>query len=191
MANFVGVLRDAIDRLNDNRPATRGRIYEIARLNLAATLTSSVSPPSEALTEHWKSTLEEAIAEVESSFSEPPRREGIRSHAPDGHRGEYLNLSLRIAAIALQKIMAWSQTQAETFRWAKIQWGKLRPNATGFSRVSGFNFKFWHLLAVMGGASVIAPLVVLPRAPVFLGPICAINAVVGIVVVVKAKRLEF
>ena len=118
MADFVGVLRNAIDGLNDNRPATRGRIYEIARLNLAATLTS-VSPPSEALTERWKSALEEAIAEVESSFSEPsvelvaepsnilfdyPRRAEIRARvAPAGGKTQYLDRSLRITALALQK----------------------------------------------------------------------------------------
>jgi len=53
-----------------------------------------------------------------------------------------------------------------------------------------FEFKLWHLLALMGGASVVAPLVALPRAPFFLGPISAFNATVGIVLVVKARRLE-
>jgi hypothetical protein len=45
-------------------------------------------------------------------------------------------------------------------------------------------------MAFLGGVSVVAPLMVLPRAPVFLVPICAFNAVVGLVLVGKARRLE-
>ena len=204
MADFVGVLRNAIDGLNDNRPATRGRIYEAARLALVDGL-ASVGPPSEQVNERWKRALEEAIAEVENSFvessaelvAEPsnilglPGRAGTRAQAaPDGRGGEHVNRSLRIMALALQKIVTWSlNSLAETFRWAKIQWRSSGPDAAKFSRVS-LRFKLWHLLTLMGGVSVMAPLVVVPRAPIFLGPICAFNAVVSIVLVVKAKRLE-
>ena len=104
---------------------------------------------------------------------------------------EILNHWLRMIVLALQKMVAWSLISlAERLRWAKFQLGNLDPDAwLRFARAS-LKFKFWHLMALMGGVSVVAPLVVLPRAPVFLGPICAFNAVIGIVLVVKARRSE-
>ena len=105
-----------------------------------------------------------------------------------GEFGEYVNQWLRI--IALQKMVTWSLTSlAERLRWAKVQRGNSNPDAAGFSRAL-LQFRFWHLVALMGGVSVMVPLVVLPRAPVFLGAICAFNAVMGIVLVVKTRGLE-
>jgi hypothetical protein len=71
MADFVAVLRNAIDGLNDNRPAIRQRIYERARLTLTTRL-ELVDPPPEAVVERHKRVLEDAIAEVESAYREQP-----------------------------------------------------------------------------------------------------------------------
>jgi len=211
MADFVAVLRHAIDGLNDNKLAIRQRIYERARLTVATRL-ELVGPPPVAVVERHKRVLEDAIAEVERAYGEeptepvaeplsisdyshkaPPRRKatlrGIR-HTKFGEFGEHVNECLRITALASQKWRTWSlPLLAETLRWTRVQWGSSKPDAAGWARAS-LRFKLWHLLILMGGVSVMAPLVVVPRAPIFLGPICAFNAVVSIVLVVKARRLE-
>jgi hypothetical protein len=71
MSDFAAVLRNAIDGLNDNRPAIRQKIYERARLTLATRL-ESVGPAPEAVVERHKRVLEHAIAEVESEYGEQP-----------------------------------------------------------------------------------------------------------------------
>jgi hypothetical protein len=96
---------------------------------------------------------------------------------------------LRIMALELQRMVTWSLTALdERLRSATARWGTSNSEAAAFAQAS-FQFKLWHVLALMGGVSVMAPLVVLPNAPIFLGPICAFNSVVGTVLVVKARRL--
>ena len=67
MANFVAVLKNAIDGLGDYRPATREKVYQRARATLAARL-AVVGPPPLAVVERQKRVLEDAIAEVERSY---------------------------------------------------------------------------------------------------------------------------
>lgn len=71
MSDFVAVLRNAIEGLNDNRPAIRQKIYERARLTLATRL-ESVGPAPEAVVERHKRVLEDAIAEVEGEYGQEP-----------------------------------------------------------------------------------------------------------------------
>jgi len=71
MADFVAVLRHAIDGLNDNKLAIRQRIYERARLTVATRL-ELVGPPPVAVVERHKRVLEDAIAEVERAYGEEP-----------------------------------------------------------------------------------------------------------------------
>jgi hypothetical protein len=70
MADFVAVLKDTIEGLGDNRPAMRERVYQKARVTLATRL-AVVGPPPAAVAERQKRVLEEAIAEVESSYAGP------------------------------------------------------------------------------------------------------------------------
>ena len=67
MANFVAVLKNAIDGLGDDRSATREKVYQKARTVLAARL-EAVGPPPLAVVERQKRVLEDAIAEVEGSY---------------------------------------------------------------------------------------------------------------------------
>jgi hypothetical protein len=67
MANFVAVLKNAIDGRGADRSATRERVYQKARAILAARL-EVVGPPSLAIVERQKRVLEDAIAEVEGSY---------------------------------------------------------------------------------------------------------------------------
>jgi hypothetical protein len=67
MADFVAVLKNAIDEAGDDRSATRERVYQKARAIVAARL-AVVGPPPSTVVERHKRVLEDAIAEVESSY---------------------------------------------------------------------------------------------------------------------------
>jgi hypothetical protein len=67
MANFVGVLKSAIEGLGDDRSSTRERVYQKARAVLAARLDVVGAPPL-VVVERQKRVLEDAIAEVEGSY---------------------------------------------------------------------------------------------------------------------------
>jgi hypothetical protein len=69
MADFVAVLKNAIDGLGDDSPAMRARVYQRARATLAARL-ATVGPTPVAVAERQTRVLEDAIAEVESSYSD-------------------------------------------------------------------------------------------------------------------------
>ena len=69
MADFVAVLKKTIDALGDNTPAMREKVYQKARSTVAAKLAAINPPPPAAVAERQKRVLEEAIAEVESSYS--------------------------------------------------------------------------------------------------------------------------
>jgi hypothetical protein len=80
MADFVAVLKDAIEGLGDNRPAMRERVYQKARVTLATRL-AMVGPPPAAVAERQKRVLEEAIAEVERSYAGPIEDDPIAEFA--------------------------------------------------------------------------------------------------------------
>jgi hypothetical protein len=69
MADFVAVLKNAIDGLGDDSPAMREKVYQRARATLAARL-ASVGPPPAAVAERQRRVLEDAIAEVENSYAD-------------------------------------------------------------------------------------------------------------------------
>jgi hypothetical protein len=96
---------------------------------------------------------------------------------------------LRIVALEIQAVVTWSLANMDgKLRSAKSPWGGLDIEASWFAQASP-QFKFWHLLALMVAVAVAAPLMLLPRAPIFLGAICAFNALAGTVLVVKARNL--
>ena len=67
MADFVAVLKNAIDGLGDDSPAMREKVYQRARATLAARL-ATVGPTPVAVAERQTRVLEDAIAEVERSY---------------------------------------------------------------------------------------------------------------------------
>jgi len=102
---------------------------------------------------------------------------------------EKLDQWLRIKALELQRIVTWSLTTFdERLRSGKGVRGTSNPDAAAFEQ-SWLQFKFWYVMVLMGGVSIVAPLAVLPRAPLFLGPICAFNAAMSVVLIANARRL--
>src|SRR5262245_24588456 len=69
MADFVAVLRKTIDGLADNTPALREKVYDKARTTVAAKLAAINPPPPAAVADRQKQVLEDAIREVEASYS--------------------------------------------------------------------------------------------------------------------------
>jgi hypothetical protein len=67
MVDFTAVLKNTIDGLGDFSPAIREIVYQRARATLAARL-AAVGPPPAAVAERQRRALEDAIAEVESSY---------------------------------------------------------------------------------------------------------------------------
>jgi hypothetical protein len=75
MADFVEVLKKTIDGLGDTTPQVRARVYEKARLTVAAKLAAINPPPSAAVVDRQKKSLEDAIAEVEAQYAPPAASE--------------------------------------------------------------------------------------------------------------------
>jgi hypothetical protein len=69
MADFVAVLKKTIDGLGDTTPQVRERVYEKARSTVAAKLAAINPPPSAAVVDRQKKSLEEAIAAVEAEYA--------------------------------------------------------------------------------------------------------------------------
>jgi hypothetical protein len=68
MADFIAVLRNAIDRLSDKSPLTREKIYRRARATLEQRLVV-VGPTPTAAAERHRHVLEAAITRVESFYA--------------------------------------------------------------------------------------------------------------------------
>ena len=69
MADFVAVLKKTIDGLGENTPAMREKVYQKARTTVAAKLAAINPPPPAAVAERQRRVLEEAIVQVENSYS--------------------------------------------------------------------------------------------------------------------------
>ncbi|EKF41936.1 hypothetical protein NA8A_12725 [Nitratireductor indicus C115] len=69
MADFSAVLRKTIDGLRDNTPEARERIYQKARTTIEAKLAAINPPPSAAVFDRQRKSLEDAIASVEADFA--------------------------------------------------------------------------------------------------------------------------
>ena len=70
MADFVAVIRRAVDGLTNNTPEMRVKVYDKARSAVVRQLESMKPRPPEALFQRQLSKLEEAILEVEAEHAE-------------------------------------------------------------------------------------------------------------------------
>ncbi|TDH35135.1 hypothetical protein E2A64_15610 [Pseudohoeflea suaedae] len=68
MADFVAVIRKAVDNLSDNTPENRERVYSKARAAIRRQLEAMNPPPAEDIMNRQMSKLEGAISEVESEY---------------------------------------------------------------------------------------------------------------------------
>jgi hypothetical protein len=75
MADFVAVLKKTIDGLGETTPQMRERVYEKARLTVAAKLAAINPPPPAAVADRQKQSLEHAITAVEAQYAPPVVRE--------------------------------------------------------------------------------------------------------------------
>ncbi len=69
MADFSAVLRKTIDGLKENTPEARDRIYQKARTTIEAKLAAINPPPSAAVFDRQRKSLEDAIASVEADYA--------------------------------------------------------------------------------------------------------------------------
>ena len=81
MADFVAVLKKTIDGLAEPTPAMRERVYDKARATVTAKLSAINPPPSAAVVERQRKSLEDAIRQVEAEYSAPPPAT-TRAHDP-------------------------------------------------------------------------------------------------------------
>lgn len=72
MVDYVALLKKTIDGLPNNDEAIRERVYAKARQTVENKLAAINPPPPQAALDKQRSSLEEAIAEVESSYAAPP-----------------------------------------------------------------------------------------------------------------------
>ena len=70
MADFVAVIRRAVDGLSDNSPEMRAKVYEKARGAVLRQLESMKPRPPEEMLRRQLDKLEAAIVEVESEHAE-------------------------------------------------------------------------------------------------------------------------
>lgn len=70
MADFVAVIRRAVDGLTDNSPDLRGKVYDKARGAVRRQLEAMNPRPSDELVQRQLDKLEKAITEVESEHAE-------------------------------------------------------------------------------------------------------------------------
>ncbi|WP_425494090.1 hypothetical protein [Hoeflea alexandrii] len=84
MADFVAVIRKAVDSLPSNTPENRAKVYDKARAAIRRQLEAINPPPSDEVIARQLDKLGAAIDEVESEHAEalPSRRE--RSRRADG-----------------------------------------------------------------------------------------------------------
>jgi hypothetical protein len=69
MADFVAVIRKAVDNLSDNTPDNRERVYSKARAAIRRQLEAMSPPPADEIVNRQMTKLDEAIAEVESEHA--------------------------------------------------------------------------------------------------------------------------
>ncbi|MDI6027864.1 hypothetical protein QBK99_16875 [Corticibacterium sp. UT-5YL-CI-8] len=71
MADFVAVLKKALDGLGETTPETRARVYDKARTTIANKLAAITPPPPAAVAQRQTQSLEDAIATVEAGYAKP------------------------------------------------------------------------------------------------------------------------
>lgn len=70
MADFVAVIRRAVDGLSNNTPEMRVKVYEKARGAVMRQLDNMTPKPSEDMLRRQLDKLDAAIAEVEADYAE-------------------------------------------------------------------------------------------------------------------------
>lgn len=87
MADFVAVIRRAVDGLSDNTPDMRGKVYEKARSAVVRQLESMKPRPPEEMLRRQLDKLEAAILEVENEHAEalPAANDPEKSAAEDSY----------------------------------------------------------------------------------------------------------
>ncbi len=86
MADFVAVIRRAVDGLATNTPETRARVYEKARGAVQRQLENMKPKPPEEMLRRQMDKLEAAIASVETEHSEAlPSEDAAAYDAPDAY----------------------------------------------------------------------------------------------------------
>ncbi len=70
MADFVAVIRRAVDGLSNNTPEMRVKVYEKARGAVMRQLENMTPKPSEEMLRRQLDKLESAIVEVEAEYAE-------------------------------------------------------------------------------------------------------------------------
>ncbi|HET7412446.1 MAG TPA: hypothetical protein VFJ18_07255 [Pararhizobium sp.] len=85
MADFVAVIRRAVDGLSENNPENRERVYQKARSAVRRQLENMSPPPSEEMMGKQLDKLETAIGEVELEHTEalPPLEEDAGEAPPE------------------------------------------------------------------------------------------------------------
>lgn len=71
MADFVAVLKKAVDALGENTPQMREKVYDKARATIETKLAAIDPPPPAAVAERQRKALADAIAVVRASYDEP------------------------------------------------------------------------------------------------------------------------
>ena len=102
MADFVAVIRKAVDGLANNTPENRAKVYDKARSAVVRQLENMKPRPPEELLRRQIAKLDAAIAEVDSEYAEAlPALEEDDAFSPVAEDAATLHRSrARILAIA-------------------------------------------------------------------------------------------
>ncbi len=114
MADFVAVIRRAVDGLSDNTPDLRAKVYEKARGAVLRQLESMKPRPPEEMLRRQLEKLEAAIREVEAEHAEalPPAEEAETIH-PEAVVEEEHGAYAEEAPPAAEPAPLWQQPEAE------------------------------------------------------------------------------
>ncbi len=83
MADFIAVIRRAVDGLSDNTPEMRVRVYERARSAVQRQLDNMKPRPADDVIARQLEKLDEAIATIEREFTGAPAAEPVAPPPPD------------------------------------------------------------------------------------------------------------
>jgi hypothetical protein len=73
MADFVAVLKKALDGLSEATPPLRQKVYDKARATIEAKLAAINPPPPQAVADRQRKSLEDAIASLEKEYADKER----------------------------------------------------------------------------------------------------------------------
>ena len=107
MADFIAVIRRAVDGLSNNTPEMRARVYEKARAAVVRQLENMSPRPSEQMLQRQLDKLDAAIVQVEAEHADalPPLDEVPSVVMP---------AAVAVATVAASSAPAWSEPEAKT-----------------------------------------------------------------------------